>query len=81
MRKSRIGEIHKIRPNNQNVDQVREERDVSHARLLNFGTPHTVEMTWNLNESAIADQIFILKIGNKKAFLAKEDLLRFLRWV
>jgi hypothetical protein len=38
-------------------------------------------MFWDMNEAATEDGVFIMKIGDKQAYLSAEELRRFLRWV
>lgn len=83
-RKSKLGEISKVnkmRPYAKSIDALRDERDVAFARLLNFKNGTPVEMRWNMNQATIADQIFILKVGQEEVMLSAEDMMRFLRWV
>lgn len=81
MRKSRIGELTELRPHAKTVAELAATRDAGKVHLLNFGTKHTVTMQWGMNEETERDQIIILKIGDKEAWLSKEDMYRFMRWV
>jgi hypothetical protein len=42
---------------------------------------HKVTIHWNLNEEAIADQIFMLRVDEAELYLDKQDLLRHLRFI
>ena len=80
-RQSKIGDLTKLRHNNKNTFQVLNERNSGKAPLLNFKNGNRVEIQWGMNEATVADQIFILKIDDKEAWLSSEDIQRFLRWV
>lgn len=80
MSKSRVSQIQKLRTNNKSTWDVVEERDAHKARLLNFSTPHKVEIYWGLNEDMTRDQMVKLKIGDKEAIVHAEELRRMLRW-
>jgi hypothetical protein len=69
------------RPNNRTSWDVKTERDSRRARLINLGNSNKVEMFWDMNEAATEDGVFIMKIGDKQAYLSAEELRRFLRWV
>lgn len=75
-------EASKIRPRD-----VEQQRDIKYGRLKDYGTGYKVEMFWDINEEAKADQMFKLQLrgrGLEKSvniILDKEELLKYLRWV
>lgn len=69
------------RPNNKTVSDVAEERDAGKARLINYGNNQAVELQWGMNAETSKEQIFIIRIGDKEAWLNAEEVKRFLRWV
>jgi hypothetical protein len=81
MRKPMVERLADVRPNNKHEHQVRDEISAGKAPLLNFGNNNRVMIQWGMNSQTVEDQIFILTIDGREAWIAKEDLLRFLRWV
>ena len=81
MKKTRVSQKQRLRENNKTSWDVIKERDAQKARLLNFSNGNTVEIFWDLNEAAIADRMFKMRIGDKEAILNAEEVRRFLRWV
>lgn len=49
--------------------------------LRDYAVRHRVEMRWDLNEEAIRDQIFELKIDNYTVLLDWEEMQRLGRWI
>lgn len=76
-------DLDKVRPNNKNITDVKEERSSGNATLINFKPfrSPSVTMRWGMNEYTAQDRIFELKIGKETALLSVEDLMRFTRWV
>ena len=81
MKKTRVSQKQRLRENNKTSWDVIKERDAQKARLLNFSNGNTVEIFWDLNEAAIQDRMFKMRIGDKEAILNAEEVRRFLRWV
>jgi len=80
MRKTKLSdeEVKKI----STADRLRDIRDGGYGRLKNYSYGgNRVEMKWNLNKYAKADQIFELTIGSERALLDAEELQKLLRWV
>ncbi len=52
------------------------------ARIKSFSGKHDyVEVMWDLNDKAIADQMFKIKIGKEEAIINREELYHYLRAV
>lgn len=65
----------------RNVRETMEERDRRFAELHSFGGQGRVVMAWDLNEQGIKDQIFMIQIDDKKAYLSAIEIQKYLRWV
>lgn len=62
-------------------DQTKVQRDKKHGVIRDYSLRHRVEMRWDLNEDAMHDQMFILKVDNLEVILDAEEVMRYLRWV
>jgi hypothetical protein len=52
---------------------------IARADLKDYGGTATVTMEWDLNEDAIRDKVFRLKINNQEALLDLNELLHYTR--
>lgn len=62
-------------------DQTKIQRDRGHGNVRDYSLRHRVEVRWDLNDEAIRDKMFILKVDDKEVILDAEELMRYLRWV
>lgn len=62
-------------------DSVLTQHKKSSGVLRDYTLQHHVSLRWNLNEEAINDFMFELKIDDYTVILDSEELLRYLRWV
>lgn len=62
-------------------DQTRTQKEKAHASVRDYSLQHRVEVQWDLNDEAIRDQMFRLKIDDYEVILDAEELMRYLRWV
>ena len=53
----------------------------NHAELKDYSMQSVVQLSWDLNEEAIRDQMFKIKINNEEAILDVEELMHYLRVV
>lgn len=63
------------------ADAAKKQRDKGRGVLHDLSHRHKVEMIWDLNEDAITDQVFILRVDDYEVMLDAEQLQRYLRWV
>lgn len=63
------------------ADQAKVQKEKCHGVLRDLTHQHRVEMFWDLNDDAIRDQVFILKVDDYTVMLDSEQLQRYLRWV
>lgn len=62
-------------------DQTKVQRDRHFGHVKDYSMKHRVSVRWDLNEDAMRDKMFILKIDDYEVILDSEELLRYLRWV
>jgi hypothetical protein len=63
------------------ADRAQVQAKTCKASLRDYSLSHRVTMYWDLNDEAVKDQIFRLKIDDVEVLIDKEELLRYLRWV
>ena len=64
------------------ADVAKEQKRKAQGILRDYSLQHRVEMRWDLNEDAIRDQIFELKIDDEITVLLDwEQMLRYGRFV
>lgn len=63
------------------MDQTAAQRDQKIGTLKDYSMKHRVSVRWDLNDEAVRDQMFELKIDDYTVILDAEELLRYLRWV
>lgn len=63
------------------ADKAKIQKERQHGELRDLSMQHKVSMHWDLNEDAIKDQIFILKVDDIEVMLDAEQFTRYLRWV
>lgn len=49
--------------------------------VRDYSLMHRVEISWDLNDDAMRDKMFRLKVDNIEVILDSEEVLRLLRWV
>ena len=63
------------------ADDAKTQRERRGGVLTDHSLQHRVALQWDLNEEAVADQMFRLTVDDYVVILDKEQLLRLLRWV
>lgn len=63
------------------MDQTKVQRDRRFGFVKDYSLKHRVTVRWDLNEDAMRDKMFVLKIDDYEVILDSEELLRYLRWV
>lgn len=63
------------------ADQTKNQRDRKSGNVKDYSLQHRVFIQWDLNDEAIRDRMFKLKVDDAEVILDAEELLRFLRWV
>lgn len=49
--------------------------------IRDYSMSHRVELSWDLNDDAMRDKMFRLKVDDKEVILDAEEVMRLLRWV
>lgn len=62
-------------------DRTMTQRDKSHGVIRDYSGQHRIEVRWDLNEDAIRDHMFILKVDDREMVCDAEEFMRYLRWV
>ena len=62
-------------------ESVWDQRRNDHALLKDYSLKHRVSIAWDLNDEAIRDRIFKLKIDDYEVLLDYEELLRSTRMI
>lgn len=63
------------------ADSARTQHKMSRGNVRDYSLQHRVEVRWNLNDEAIRDRMFELKIDDYTVVLDAEQMMRYLRWV
>lgn len=63
------------------ADEGKVQKDKKRGVVRDYSLQHRVEIRWDLNEEAIRDTIFELRIDDKVVLLDSEEVMRLLRWV
>lgn len=63
------------------MDATKVQAKKTKGTLKDYSLRHNVEMRWDLNEDAIRDQMFILKIDDYEVILDWEEVQRYGRWI
>lgn len=63
------------------IHDTEAEKNQKFARLHDFGGKHEVVMVWDINEQGIRDQVFMIRIGDKTAYLSAVQLQKYIRWI
>lgn len=61
--------------NLRNKDSIKEMIKKGSAKLADLSGNHEVELNWELNEMAVRDKIFKLRIDDKEVYIDLEELL------
>lgn len=77
MRYSKDKDIVKLRETKWAKDQVKHPL----AHLKDYSLKHRVTIEWDMNEEAKRDQMFIIRIGDKRAVLDWEEFQRAARFI
>lgn len=62
-------------------DSARVQHKKTKGTVRDYSLKHRVEVEWDLNEDAIRDKMFRLKIDGCEVILDAEEMMRYLRWV
>lgn len=62
-------------------DQTKTQRDRRQGNMKDYSLSHRVQVRWDLNDEAIRDKMFILKIDDLEVVLDAEEMMRYLRWI
>lgn len=62
-------------------DQTKVQRDKKHGVLKDYSLKHRVTIHWDLNDEAIRDRMFKMRVDDKEIIIDVEEFMRFIRWV
>lgn len=62
-------------------DQTKAQRARKSGNLKDYSLQHRVFIQWDLNDEAIRDRMFKLKVDDLEVILDLEELLRYTRWI
>lgn len=63
------------------ADATKKQQAARRGTIRDYSLKHRVEIAWDLNDEAMRDQMFRLKIDEKEVILDAEEVMRLLRWV
>ena len=63
------------------ADIAKIQKEKAHGNLRDYTLTHHVSMFWDLNDDAMNDKMFKLKIDDYEVILDWEEMLRYGRWI
>ena len=63
------------------ANSVHKQHKKSQGVLRDYSLQHRISMEWDLNEEAIKEKIFRLKIDDVEVLIDWEEMMRLGRWV
>lgn len=63
------------------ADQALDQKEKRRGVVRDYSMNHRVEIRWDLNDDAIRDTMFELRVDDKVMILDAEEVMRLLRWV
>lgn len=63
------------------VRDTQTERDARFAHIRDMGGSHSIVMAWDFNERATRERVFMLRVGDKTAYISATEFQKYLRWV
>lgn len=63
------------------ADVAKEQRDKKWGELRDLSMQHKVTLHWDLNDEAMQDKVFMMRVDDYEIYLDSEQVMRLLRWV